>query len=177
MCVCVFVCVQRGQWMVVRQSRRLREGESVSFHVELQTFRKKPRALFCRRYSPPRFSQSQRESQAMTRSNQEEELSNRKCIKFPPSLLIPAADWKVQARRQLPSACWVETVKRGPCVSEGWEDMAERRDYTVSQTVGVRHTHPAARLTQINKATTQQFPLSRRVITVNQGPWAVSRAH
>lgn len=58
--VCVSVCARRSlNGCSAEQASQW--SFSDRFHVELQTFMRTPRALFCCR-SPPRFSQSQRKS-------------------------------------------------------------------------------------------------------------------
>lgn len=128
----------------VGQSGRLSEASLTDFMWDLQTF-ENAKSPFCCRCSPPCSSQSEWRSQVRSWSTA---ASKKKKIKWKYVFRIwtwtcqihnftcdfPPKDWKVSETSS--SQCLLgNNNKKGAVVSEGHEGMADRRDYTVSQSV------------------------------------------
>lgn len=130
------VCVWGGHWMGEAEW-----ASQWSFHVELQTFRgekkKMPRALSA--------AAALLQVSANQGGDQWAKTNQGKCVGFRIwwETLTSTSNFQQRtekwARRPAPSACWVKKInnnnkiKKGAVVSEGHEGLANRRDYTVSQ--------------------------------------------
>lgn len=172
--MCVSACVQ-GQWVGVLG----REGVSVELLSQtscgVTDFLENTKSPFCCCCSPPHLSQSEQKPPVrswitaasktiiifiLSTNLQNVNKENLKCVKFTPSLLFSTK--RLRGEENSSSQCLLGKKQwwGGAVVSEGHEGMANRGDYTVSQSVSATNNlQLVCCLTQSDNATTHQLTL------------------